>query len=256
MTQRPAKSPASEPRATDSPATEPPAAVALPDAVVELTEEVRRIASHLIPDGLAVGTAGNVSARDGGTGLIAVTPSGVPYESTTAEDIAVVDGHGRVVRAMRRPTSELALHVEVLALRPDVGAIVHTHSPYATAFAVAHHPIPLVANEGMFVGTPRIEVTDFAIPGTDDLGRAAVALLRREPKARAFLLANHGTVALGADLAAAYLLAQQVEWEARIYHHALAIGEPHVLTSAQMASMVAVYRALPPLAASPWPDES
>lgn len=227
----------------------------LPEGVLELTESVRRFAARLVPDGLAVGTAGNISARDADTGLIAVTPAAVPYEVTTAEDIAVLDPRGRTVRARRRPTSELALHVAVLALRSDVGAIVHTHSPFATAFAVARHPIPLVANEGMFVGTPRIEVTDFALPGTDALGRAAVSLLRREPTARAFLLANHGTVALGANLAAAYLLAQQVEWEAQIYHHALALGEPHVLTPAQMKAMVAVYRALPPVPPSPWPSD-
>lgn len=232
------------------------APVPLPASVLSLTEEVRRIASRLVPDGLAVGTAGNVSARDAETGLIAVTPSALPYESTTAADIAVVDRRGRVVRATRRPTSELALHVAVLALRSDVGAIVHTHSPYATAFAVAHHPIPLVSNEGMFVGTPRVEVTDFALPGTDALGRAAAALLRREPTVRAFLLANHGVVALGADLADAHLLAQQVEWEARIYHHALALGEPHVLSQAQMESMVAVYRSLREPEPSAWPEES
>jgi ribulose-5-phosphate 4-epimerase/fuculose-1-phosphate aldolase len=227
----------------------------IPDAVAILAEEVCDAAHRLVPDGLAVETAGNVSARDPGSGLIAVTPTGRPYDRLMPADIAIVDPYGRLVRGDHRPTSELPLHIAILAVHPDVDAIVHAHSPYATAFSVAHHPIPLVCNEGLFVGTARVEVTDFAAPGTTSIGRAALALLHRAPGARAFLLANHGTVALGRTVAGAYTLAAQVEWEARIYHLALQLGEPRVLTKAQMDDILATYADLPPVERSTWADE-
>ncbi len=219
----------------------------LPPAVESLAEDVCAAARRLGPDGLTVATAGNISARDPDSGLVAVTPSGYPYEIMTAADIAIVDREGHAVRAIRRPTSELALHVMVYARYPEIRSIVHAHSPYATAFSVLHHPIPLVSNEGLGVGVARLEVTEFALPGTPDLGRAAIALLERLPRARAFLLANHGAVALADDLGSAYRLAASIEWEARIYHIARAIGEPHVLTQAQMDLIVRHYGNLPPI---------
>lgn len=226
---------------------------ALPSAVQALAEEVCGAARRLVPDGLAVATAGNISARDPGSGLIAVTPSGQAYESLTPADVAIVDPDGRIVRMRRRPTSELLLHVMVYAHHSDIHAIVHTHSPYATAFSVARHPVPLVSNEGLGVGMARLEVTAFAVPGTAELGRAAVTLLRRHPRARAFLLANHGAVALAADVGGAYRLAASVEWAARIYHLALAIGEAHVLDEAQMEQILRHYGSMPPPEPSPWP---
>ena len=227
----------------------------IPVAVEDLAEAVLGAARRLVPDGLGVGTAGNVSARDAASGLIAVTPAGLAYETMTLADIAIVDSYGRLVRGDHRPTSELPLHLAILATHADVGAIVHAHSPYATAFSVAHHPIPLVCNEGLFVGSPRVEVTEFAQPGTTSIGRAALALLHRIPGARAFLLANHGVVALGRSVPGAYTLATQVEWEARVYHLALQLGEPHVLTKTQMDEILATYADLPPVEPSTWGTE-
>lgn len=228
---------------------------AVPQAVEALALQVVDAAHRLVPDGLAVGTAGNISARDPASRLIAVTPAGRPYDDLAALDIAVVDPEGRLVRGEHRPTSELPLHLAILGAQAGVDAIVHTHSPYAAAFSVARHPIPLVCNEGLFVGAPRVEVTEFAPPGTTAVGRAALVLLHRSPATRAFLLANHGVVALASTVSAAYTLAAQVEWEARVYHLALQLGEPHVLTKAQMDEMLATYAALPPIVRSPWGAE-
>jgi len=228
-------------------------APAIPVAVETLVKSVHAAARRLLPDGLATATSGNVSARDPASGLIAVTPSGRSYASMAAGDIAIVDPAGRLVRGAHRPTSELPLHLAVYGAHPDVDAIVHTHSPYAAAFAVARRPIPFVCNEGMFVGTPRVEVAEFGVPSTPDLGRAALALLVRFPSARAFLLANHGVVALGRTVSGAYDLAAQVEWEARVYHLALQVGGAHVLTDAQFEEMRGHYAALSPIERSPWP---
>ena len=227
----------------------------VPPAVEALAEAVCAVARRLDPDGLTVATAGNVSARDPESGLIAVTPSGYPYESLTPADIAIVDPEGRTVRAPHRPTSELALHTMTYARFADLHAVVHVHSPYATAFSVLRRPIPLISNEGLGVGALRIEVTEFATPGSVALGRAAMALLDRAPRTRAFLLANHGAVAVARNLGAAYRLAASVEWEARIYHLALAVGEPVLLDQAQMDEAVAHYLDLPPVERSPSGDE-
>jgi ribulose-5-phosphate 4-epimerase/fuculose-1-phosphate aldolase len=188
----------------------------IPVSLESLADEVCAAARRLSGDGLAVGTAGNISARDPESGLIAVTPAGYSYEDMTPADIAIVDPVGRLVRGELRPTSELTLHVTVLARQEAVRAIVHTHSPCALAFAVARHPIPLICNEGLFVGTPRVEVADFGQPGTAALGEAASRLLDRFPSARAFLLANHGVVALGSTVGGAYALAAQVEGGSRL----------------------------------------
>lgn len=227
----------------------------IPPAVDLLAEAVCAAARRLGPDGLTVATAGNISARDPESGLVAVTPSGYPYEALTPAEVAIVDPEGRTVRAPYRPTSELALHVMTYARFADIHAVVHAHSSYATAFSVVRRPIPLISNEGLLVGALRVEVTEFASPGTAELGRAAMALLERAPRTRAFLLANHGAVALAKDLGAAYRLAASVEWEARIYHHALAVGEPVLLDQAQMDEIVAHYLDLPPVERSPWGDE-
>jgi len=228
----------------------------IPPALELLAAEVCAAARRLSPDGLAVGTAGNISARDPESGLVAVTPAGYAYDEMIPADIAIVDPSGRLVRGDLRPTSELPLHVAVLARHQEVRAIVHTHSPHALAFAVARHPIPLICNEGLFVGTPRVEVADFGQPATAALAEAALRLLDRFPSAHAFLLANHGVVALGSTVDGAYSLAAQVEWEARVYHLALRIGEPHVLTAGQMEEIRRHYADLPPIERSPWPDES
>ncbi len=227
-------------------ATEVPATrrTDIPVALDLLAIAVCDTARQMARDGLVAATAGNVSARDPASGLIAVTPSTYPYDLLQPDDVAIVDPEGTQLRGTRRPTSELPLHLGVLALRPEVAAIVHTHSRYATAFSVVRRPIPFVCNEGMGVGAPSIDVAEWAVPGTADLGRAAVAFLERRPDVRAFLLANHGVVALGDDLRAAYSLASQVEWEAAVFHLALQIGEPHLLSEEQFRATVRNYAGL------------
>lgn len=227
--------------ATGAPAARP---TDIPAALDALAIAVCDTARQMARDGLVAATAGNVSACDPASGLIAVTPSTYPYDLLQPDDVAIVNPEGTLLRGTRRPTSELPLHVSVLALRPDVRAIVHTHSRYATAFSVVRRPIPFVCNEGLGVGAPSIDVAEWAVPGTADLGRAAVAFLERHPDARAFLLANHGVVALGDDLRAAYNLARQVEWEAAIYHLALQLGEPHLLSEEQFRATVRNYAGL------------
>jgi L-fuculose-phosphate aldolase len=101
-----------------------------------------------------------------------------------------------------------------------VDAVVHTHSRYSAAFAVARLGLPFICNESMVTRAERVLVTDYAPPGTEDIGEQALATFQRQPGSRAVLLANHGVVAVGPSLDDAYVVAQAVEWTAEICHHA------------------------------------
>src|SRR5262245_22069977 len=112
-----------------------------------LRAEVARYAKKMHESGLVRATQGNLSARDPASGQICVTPSGADYDLLTGEDIVVVDQNGRVVDGNLKPSSELPLHTEVLARRPDVQCVMHTHSPYATAFGVVYQPVPMILQD-------------------------------------------------------------------------------------------------------------
>ena len=198
-------------------------------------------------DGLTVVSGGNVSARDPGSGLIAITPTAMVYGTMSAGDIVLVDPAGDVVDGPLLPSSEMPLHLDLMRRfehEPGLG-IVHTHSPYATAFSVVGRGIPLVCNEGLNFGSPWVEVTSYAPPGTQELGRAVLEVLDRRPETRAILIANHGSVSIAPTVSAAYDLALQLEWSARIYHLALQIGQPRELDGALMTEILARYRAGP-----------
>jgi L-fuculose-phosphate aldolase len=183
---------------------------------------VCRTARAMWREGLVRLSEGNVSARCR-DGRVAVTPSGLAYAELTPADVVVVDAAGHVVAGARRPTSELAMHLALLAALPTAGAVVHTHSPHAVAFAVCGRPIPAVCSEALLVG-PEVPVAPFAPPGTPELAAAAVAALR--DGARAALLQNHGVVAVGPDLASALATALYVERTAEACILATAVGRP------------------------------
>lgn len=181
--------------------------------------------------GLVTLTGGNVSARDPETGYIAITPSAVPYEGMGADDIVVCRPDGTVVEGRGKPSTEWPLHSRLLIERPDIGGVMHTHSPYALALAVAARPIPPVCLEVVQCGGS-IEVAPWGDPGTPALGEAAVQALKGTRKAA--LLQNHGLLATGATVEEALAIAVRAEAAARTYFFASLIGGPVVLTEAQI----------------------
>jgi len=182
--------------------------------------------------GLVSGTSGNLSFRAGETLL--VTPTGRSLGSLAAEDIVALDASGRVVGA-GRPTSEWRLHLAVLAARPDLAAVVHTHSPAATAASALGRAIPAVHYSVVAAGGEDIPCARYATPGSDALAEAAAAALAGRD---ACLLAYHGAVAAAASLEAAVALAEAVELLARIWLDLLAVTpEPPVLGAAEMAAL-------------------
>jgi L-fuculose-phosphate aldolase len=194
-------------------------------AVVETARRLERI-------GLLSLTAGNVSVRVEDE-LMAITPTGMPYEQIEPQDIVITDLSGRVVDGRRRPSSELPFHSAVLRARPDIGAVVHTHSMYATTLAVLGRTIPAVHYVIVGLELEEVPLVPYSTYGSHELADGITAALGAGGKAA--LLANHGALALGSDLADAARAAELLEFLAGVYHHALAVGEPVVLSSEEIA---------------------
>jgi L-fuculose-phosphate aldolase len=172
-------------------------------------------ARSLVARGLVVGSSGNVSERLDANYFV-VTPAGVVYDRLRLVDISVVDQRSGACVDGMRPTSELALHLDLYRHDAALKAVVHTHSRHAAAFAVARIDLPFIMNENIAMHAEKILVTDYAPPGSTDLGAQALRTFGRQPGSRAILLANHGVVALGDSVAEAELVAAQVEWIAEV----------------------------------------
>jgi L-fuculose-phosphate aldolase len=194
----------------------------------EARAAVATAALRLLETGLVRGTAGNVSARAGE--LVAVTPTGVDYRRLDQGSIPLVDLDGRVVDGGLAPSSELPLHLAVYRARPDVGAVVHTHSTFATTFAVLGEELPAVHYLLAHAGR-RVRVAPYATYGSGELAGVCVAALAG---GGAVLLANHGVVAVGPGLDRALLVADAVEHVAELCWRARCLGTPVVLPDAEM----------------------
>lgn len=178
--------------------------------------------------GLVAATSGNYSSVDRQSGLFAITPTNYDYDVMKAEDILVLDLDGRVVEGHLKPSSEYQMHAMIYRRRAGVGAVVHTHSPYATAFAALGREIPAILIEIAVAAGGSIPVAPFELPGTEALGRSALDHIGDR---KAVLLANHGVLSIGADIHEAFNIALWVEDTARIAHLAMAIGVPKPLPS-------------------------
>jgi L-fuculose-phosphate aldolase len=201
------------------------------DATV-LREHVAAAARRLAHEGLLVGTAGNVSARD--HDLVGVTASGVTLAGCRPEDVTVVSLDGTVLEGELRPTSELSLHLGIYADGTPKAAVVHTHAPYSTAVACALDELPVVHYQQLLLGGA-VRVAPYATFGTPELAASVRdALIGRQ----AALMANHGSVAVGATLEAAVENALLLEWLATLHHRASALGTPRVLTDAEQTAVV------------------
>jgi L-fuculose-phosphate aldolase len=191
-------------------------------------------AAHLLRErGLAIGTSGNVSVRLA-DGRIALTPATMDPDEVTVDDIVLVGSDGAVVGGRRQPTSELPLHLAVYAARPDVAAIVHTHSPFATTWSAVRRPLGAVhyiLATLVAPGRDRLGIAAYETFGTGELARNVVAALGAD---HAVLLASHGAIAVGPDLVTAFARAERVEELATIAWRAAAVGEPALLDADEL----------------------
>lgn len=194
-------------------------------AIVEAMRDTLRL-------GLSQGTSGNVSVRweDG----LLITPSGIPAGRLSANDVVFMRADGGYDHPLK-PSSEWRFHRDILAAKPEVGAVVHAHPPYSTAFAICNREIPAVHYMIAMAGGPTIRCAPYAPYGTEELSELAVEALQDRS---ACLLANHGLIATGRDLEAALWLAVEVEALCRQYALALQIGTPVLLSDDEIGRTV------------------
>jgi len=195
--------------------------------------------------GINQGTSGNISARYGGNMLI--TPSGVPYEELKPADIAVmpVDGDYGSWSGPLNPSSEWRFHLDIYQSRTDVGAVVHTHSMYATVLAICGKPIPAVHYMVAASGGTEIRIAKYATFGTEQLSKNALVALEGRT---CCLLKNHGVIATGPNIKRALWLAGEVETVARQYYLSLAIGGGDIIPDDEIDRIIAKFKAYGPLA--------
>ena len=195
----------------------------------ELRSAMVEACRSMARQGLVQGTAGNVSVR-WGEGLL-VTPSGLPYEEMSPDYIVPMAMDGSYAGALR-PSSEWRFHRDILQARPEVGAVVHAHPTYATAFAMCRREIPAAHYMIAAAGGPTVRCSEYATFGTAELSRAALVALEGRT---CCLLANHGVIATGPNLARALWLAVELETLCRQYAVALSVGAPVILSDAEIA---------------------
>lgn len=189
----------------------------------ELRESVRATAVAMFRNGLVVGTDGNVSAKDPETGLIAITPSGMPYEQIEVDDVPIVDVDGNVIWGKRKPSWETPMHTYVHKHRDDVRAVMHTHSWYATLFAMANRSLPPVTMNlaAQFGGV--VPCAPYVRTGSTEMGSVNMEYLGRDGKG--ILLGNHGTLCVAPDLKKVLRLSEVLEEGAKIAYYATSLGK-------------------------------
>jgi L-fuculose-phosphate aldolase len=190
--------------------------------LIELRKAVVEIGRRMVKDRVAHNGQGNISVFDREAGLVAITPSAVPYEVRTPEDICVVELDGSFVEGPWKPTTELALHLIYYQNRADINAVVHTHAPYSTVFGIiGEKSMPAVLNEAAMELGGTLPVAPYARPSTQELAEVTYAATT---DAMGVIMAHHGLITFGADLNRAYGSTLAAESTARVIIMARSMG--------------------------------
>ncbi|MFD0714176.1 class II aldolase/adducin family protein [Paenibacillus sp. GCM10027626] len=195
-------------------------------------EQLVYFSKKLYSLGLVSGTSGNISFRDAEKATMWITPSALPYDVMTVEDLVEIDlATGETVTGHRKPSSEKPMHQSIYNRRENIGAIVHTHSTYATMFACAGMEIPPVHYLLADIGDS-VPIAPYATYGSEELAQYAVEAM---DNANGTLLQNHGVIAVGSDLLSAFQRAEIIENMAQLAWGASALGSLKLLSDKQMA---------------------
>jgi L-ribulose-5-phosphate 4-epimerase len=189
----------------------------------KLREEVYKMNMALPKNNLVTWTSGNVSGRDKKTGYVVIKPSGVSYESLLPADLVVVDLDGNVIEGDMMPSVDTESHLYIYKHRDDVDGVVHTHSAYATAFAILGRPIPVYLTAMADEFGCSVPISDYARIGGDEIGREIVEKIGNSP---AILIKNHGVFTIGPTPTSAVKAAVMLEDIAKTVHLALLLGQP------------------------------
>ena len=196
------------------------------------------IGNRMISSRLTTGTGGNLSIFNRDENLVAIKPSGVPYQTMQPEDVVIVNLEGETVDGRLKPSSEIKFHLSIYKARPDVNAILHSHQVYATTIACLGVELPAVHYLVAWCGD-KVPLATYATFGTQALSDNILSVLGDY---KACLLENHGLVTMGATLDEAFDIAEELELVSQIYIQAKAIGEPKILNAEQMAEVMEKFK--------------
>jgi L-ribulose-5-phosphate 4-epimerase len=202
--------------------------------LAELRAEVARYARKMYTSQLVQATQGNLSARDLESGLICITPSGADYELLTAEDIVVVDEMGEIIEGKWKPSVETPLHTLILRRRRDINCVMHTHSPYATAFGVVYQEFPMVLAESALCLGGKVPIAPYQMSGTPEFAELIAQTLGEHV---AVIWGNHGAMVVGVNLPLTFSIAHALEDSAKVYAIARQLGTPVLLTEDEVAKL-------------------
>ena len=201
-------------------------------------QSITETGKRMIIARLTTGTGGNLSIFNREEGLIAIKPSGVPYQTMQAEDVVILKPTGEQVDGKLKPSSETKFHLAIYQARPDVNAILHSHQVHATTIACMGIELPAVHYLIGWCGD-KVPLAPYATFGTQALSDNILSVLGDY---RACLLENHGLITLGTDLNQAFDIAEELELVAQIYIQAKAMGEPKLLNQEQMAEVLEKFK--------------
>ncbi len=200
--------------------------------------ELIEYGKKLLSAGLTKGTGGNLSIFDRESQLMAITPSGIPFEDIKPEDIVLMDLEGKLVSGHRAPSSEWEMHLIQYRERDDLDAVIHAHTTFATVLACLREGIP-ATHYMIAVAGKDVRCAEYATYGTHELAVNAFEAMRER---RCVLLANHGILAGAQDLLNAFNIIEEVEYCAEIYYRARSIGQPVILSDEEMALMAEKFK--------------
>ena len=192
----------------------------------------------LIQAQLTTGTGGNLSICNREEGLVAIKPSGIDYFEMQPEDVVVVDLQGNKVDGKLKPSSEISFHLGLINHRVDVNAVVHTHQVYATTIACLNWELPAVHYLVGLSGN-KVPVAPYATYGSKELSENIINSIGDY---NACLMANHGLVTVGVNMAAAFAVAEELELVCRLYYQAKCIGEPVILSDDEMQAVMKKFK--------------
>lgn len=202
-------------------------------------DEIVEYGHKMIKDGLAQGTSGNLSVYDPEQDLMAISPSGIPYDETRPEDIVVMRLSGEIVEGEMRPSSEYLLHSVFYKVRKEARAVVHAHAMYCTTLACLGVRMNAIHYAIADAGTNEIPLVPYHTFGTQELADAVAENIGE--KSNGVLLANHGMAACGYSMKNAYGIALAMEWCAQLQWRCMCAGAPHYLSAKQMEGVMKRY---------------
>ena len=197
----------------------------------KLRNEVYKMNMELPKNNLVTWTSGNVSGRDSEMGYVVIKPSGISYDLLSPENLVIIDLQGNVVEGDLMPSVDTDSHLYIYQHRDDVGGVVHTHSPYATAFAILGRPIPVYLTAMADEFGCSVPVSDYARIGGDEIGKEIVEKIGMSP---AILVKNHGVFTIGTTPLSAVKAAVMLEDIAKTVHLALQLGQPDEIPSEEV----------------------